>query len=127
MADGNMSSLSLHPTNTPPEIPKISRKLRGDNSGDPSESIHLIPPTSTTSAGGRRAARNGKHVTTPPQNSAHSQSSHPRNKALPSQQHTQHSQHSQLSSVVQSSQTLPSAGQLLYNQVHLAYEVKKLM
>jgi hypothetical protein len=31
VADGNMSSMTqcLHPTNTPPEIPKISRKLRG--------------------------------------------------------------------------------------------------
>jgi len=32
MADGNMSSMTLHPTNTPPEIPKISRKLRGTHS-----------------------------------------------------------------------------------------------
>ncbi|CAG2161085.1 unnamed protein product [Oppiella nova] len=129
MADGNMSTLSLHPTNTPPEIPKISRKLRdfvpildflGDNSGDPSESIHLIPPTSTTSAGGRRAARNGKHVTTPPQNS---QVPHQRNKQMISQ-HIPHSQHSQPQPTQPS---LPSQQSVLYNQVHLAYEVKKLM
>ncbi|XP_054166787.1 calcium-activated potassium channel slowpoke-like isoform X2 [Oppia nitens] len=125
MADGNMSTLSLHPTNTPPEIPKISRKLRdfiskfnslGDNSGDPSESIHLIPPSSTSSLGGRRGARNGKHVvTTPPQNSQLSHSS--RNK---SGHHGSHSQH-------QPSQAGQQPPPPNYSQVHLAYEVKKLM
>ncbi|RWS16685.1 calcium-activated potassium channel slowpoke-like protein [Dinothrombium tinctorium] len=118
LPDGNInSSMTLLPTQTPPEIPKRV-KLRGENSGDPTESskcfrnthiavvdlagcTHLIPPSSTTSAGGRRGARNGKTVTlsSPPLAQHQSQ----RNHLQPQPQNKQP-----------------------FN-VHLAYEVKKLM
>ncbi|RWS30797.1 calcium-activated potassium channel slowpoke-like isoform X10, partial [Leptotrombidium deliense] len=43
------------------QIKKCKCKNR-ENSGDPTESTHLIPPSSTSSSGGRRGARNVKKL-----------------------------------------------------------------
>ncbi|KAI1285718.1 Calcium-activated potassium channel slowpoke [Halotydeus destructor] len=100
MHDGNMnSSMTLLPTQTPPEIPKRV-KLRSTicDSADPTESTHLIPPTS--SSGGRRAAKNGKTVT------------------MTSPPHREHR------GSIQGANAVPVVG---HKNMPLAYEVKKLM
>nr|XP_046916676.1 calcium-activated potassium channel slowpoke-like isoform X2 [Dermatophagoides farinae] len=106
-------------------LPKLSRKFR-DGFGDPSESMHLIPPTSGSSTGGRRAARNGKHQLG---NIAGQLTA-----AIGTKQQQQPNAHSPVKQSgitaipgTATSQQQQPTGSSFGPQMHLAYEVKKLM
>ncbi|KAH7638212.1 calcium-activated potassium channel slowpoke-like protein [Dermatophagoides farinae] len=94
--------------------------------GDPSESMHLIPPTSGSSTGGRRAARNGKHQLG---NIAGQLTA-----AIGTKQQQQPNAHSPVKQSgitaipgTATSQQQQPTGSSFGPQMHLAYEVKKLM
>ncbi|XP_025017113.1 calcium-activated potassium channel slowpoke isoform X2 [Tetranychus urticae] len=109
LTDGNLTrnpSMNLIPTHTPPEIPKRAKLRVGDHSGDPTESTHLIPPSS--SSGGRRAARNGKSLTI----------------SSPSQPSAQTQRNQSSTSATATAANQPAKP---FKDMHLAYEVKKLM
>ncbi|XP_075589222.1 calcium-activated potassium channel slo isoform X6 [Dermatophagoides farinae] len=97
-----------------------------DGFGDPSESMHLIPPTSGSSTGGRRAARNGKHQLG---NIAGQLTA-----AIGTKQQQQPNAHSPVKQSgitaipgTATSQQQQPTGSSFGPQMHLAYEVKKLM
>ncbi|XP_075589225.1 calcium-activated potassium channel slo isoform X9 [Dermatophagoides farinae] len=108
---------------------KLIRKCKCKNSdgfGDPSESMHLIPPTSGSSTGGRRAARNGKHQLG---NIAGQLTA-----AIGTKQQQQPNAHSPVKQSgitaipgTATSQQQQPTGSSFGPQMHLAYEVKKLM